>query len=63
MMRPLAKPKLVGVTQIRSYVLQPYQMVRNLRTSVEKGNAQAVLDGDLDDFIAASLALRVGNKR
>ena len=43
--------------------MQPYQMVKDLRTSVEKGNAQGVLDGDLDDFIAASLALRVGSKR
>jgi len=41
--------------QIRSYVMQPYQMVKDLRTSVEKGNIQAVLDGDLDDFIHAYL--------
>jgi peptide chain release factor 2 len=45
--------------QIRSYVMQPYQMVKDLRTGVEKGNAQGVLDGDLDDFLAASLAGRV----
>jgi peptide chain release factor 2 len=45
--------------QIRSYVLQPYQMVKDLRTNVEKGNPQAVLDGDLDDFMAAALAIRV----
>ncbi len=45
--------------QIRSYVLQPYQMVKDLRTNVEKGNPQAVLDGDLDDFMAAALAQRV----
>jgi len=45
--------------QIRSYVLQPYQMVKDLRTGVEKGNAQGVLDGDLDDYLAASLAARV----
>jgi len=49
--------------QIRSYVLHPYQMVKDLRTNVEKGNAQGVLDGDLDDFIEASLAERVGNQR
>jgi peptide chain release factor 2 len=49
--------------QIRSYVMQPYQMVKDLRTGVEKGNAQGVLDGDLDDFLAASLASRVkGNE-
>jgi peptide chain release factor 2 len=41
--------------QIRSYVMQPYQMVKDLRTDVEKGNIQAVLDGDLDDFIHAYL--------
>jgi len=45
--------------QIRSYVLQPYQMVKDLRTAVEKGNAQGVLDGDLDDFLEASLASRL----
>jgi peptide chain release factor 2 len=45
--------------QIRSYVLQPYQMVKDLRTGVEKGNAQGVLDGDLDDFLEAALAQNV----
>lgn len=48
--------------QIRSYVLQPYQMVKDTRTGVEKGNAQGVLDGDLDEFLEASLAQRVGGK-
>ena len=47
--------------QIRSYVLQPYQMVKDLRTNVETSNTQAVLDGDLDDFMAAALAAQVGD--
>jgi len=47
--------------QIRSYVLQPYQMVKDLRTQIETSNTSAVLDGDLDDFMAAALAARVGN--
>jgi peptide chain release factor 2 len=46
--------------QIRSYVLQPYQMVKDLRTNVETSNTAAVLDGDLDQFMEASLASRIG---
>ncbi|MDP3314722.1 MAG: peptide chain release factor 2 [Devosia sp.] len=45
--------------QIRSYVLQPYQMVKDLRTGHETSNTSAVLDGDLDDFMEASLAAKV----
>jgi len=45
--------------QIRSYVLQPYQLVKDLRTGVEVTNPAAVLDGDLDAFLDASLAQRV----
>jgi len=45
--------------QIRSYVLQPYQMVKDLRTGHETSNTGAVLDGDLDGFMEASLAARV----
>jgi peptide chain release factor 2 len=46
--------------QIRSYVLQPYQMVKDLRTNVEIGNTGAVLDGDIDPFLEAALAQKVG---
>ncbi|PHI96690.1 peptide chain release factor 2 [Parasaccharibacter apium] len=49
--------------QIRSYVLAPYQLVKDLRTNIEKGNPDAVLDGDLDEFMAASLAQRVSATR
>ena len=44
--------------QIRSYVLQPYQMVKDLRTGVQTSNTGAVLDGDLDAFMEAALAQR-----
>jgi peptide chain release factor 2 len=49
--------------QIRNYVLAPYQLVKDLRTGVETGNPDAVLDGDLDEFMAAALAARSGGTR
>ena len=61
------KDKLAGAkqdidfgSQIRSYVLQPYRMVKDHRTGVEVGNTDAVLDGDLDRFIEAELLRRAG---
>ena len=45
-------------SQIRSYVLQPYQMVKDLRTEVESGNVAGVLDGDLDEFMKGYLRWR-----
>ncbi len=48
--------------QIRSYVLQPYQMIKDLRTGTETSDTQGVLDGDLDQFMAAVLAMDVAGK-
>jgi peptide chain release factor 2 len=48
--------------QIRSYVLQPYQLVKDLRTGVESRTPADVLDGDLDPFMAAALAQAIGGK-
>lgn len=58
-----AKSEIGWGHQIRSYVLHPYQMVKDLRTNVEKGNAQGVLDGDIDSFLEAALAAKIGAKR
>ena len=46
--------------QIRSYVLHPYQMVKDLRTGVEKTNSKSGLDGDIDDYLEAALAAKLG---
>ncbi|MBL8558481.1 MAG: peptide chain release factor 2 [Hyphomonadaceae bacterium] len=54
-----AKTEIGWGRQIRSYVLQPYQMVKDLRTGVETSDTQGVLDGDLDAFMAAALAHRI----
>ena len=53
-----AKGEIAFGSQIRSYVLHPYQMVKDHRTNVEKGNVQGVLDGDLDEFIEQYLRTR-----
>ncbi len=57
-----AKTEIGWGHQIRSYVLQPYQMIKDLRTDVETSNTQGVLDGDLDVFMMAALAARVETK-
>jgi peptide chain release factor 2 len=57
-----AKTEIGWGHQIRSYVLQPYQMVKDVRTGVESGNPAGVLDGDIDKFIEAALAHRVTGK-
>ncbi len=57
-----AKGEIGWGNQIRSYVLQPYQMVKDLRTGTETSDTQGVLDGDLDQFMAAALAMEVSGK-
>ena len=55
-----AKSEIGWGHQIRSYVLQPYQMVKDLRTNVETSDTSGVLDGDLDQFLSASLSHALG---
>jgi len=50
-----SKKKIEWGSQIRNYVLHPYKLVKDLRTNYETSNAQAVLDGDLDEFLKAYL--------
>lgn len=50
------KTDIAWGNQIRSYVLQPYQMVKDARTGTEKGNAQAVLDGEIDEFLESAIS-------
>ena len=52
------KAEIAWGSQIRSYTLHPYRLVKDHRTKVEHGNVDAVLDGDLNEFIVASLKLR-----
>ena len=52
------KSDIAWGSQIRSYTLHPYQLAKDHRTKLERGNVDAVLDGDLDEFILASLKLR-----
>ena len=53
-----AKSEIAWGNQIRSYVLHPYKLIKDLRTNIEIGNADKVLDGDIDEFIKACLFLR-----
>jgi peptide chain release factor 2 len=55
------KMKIEWGSQIRNYVLHPYKLVKDLRTNLETGNTQAVLDGDINEFIKAYL-MQFGQK-
>lgn len=57
-----AKSQIAWGNQIRSYVLQPYRLVKDLRTEHETGNVEDVLDGDLDDLIEAYLLMAAGRE-
>jgi peptide chain release factor 2 len=57
-----SKMKIEWGSQIRSYVMQPYKMVKDVRTAYETSNVQAVLDGDIDGFIKSFLMIFAGKK-
>jgi peptide chain release factor 2 len=57
-----ARTQIAWGNQIRSYVLQPYRLVKDLRTEYEVGNVDAVLDGDIDGFIEAYLLMAAGGR-
>ncbi len=54
-----SKDEIAWGSQIRSYVLHPYNMVKDLRTNIETGNTNAVLDGDIDEFVNSALAAKL----
>lgn len=58
-----SKKEIAWGSQIRSYILQPYRLVKDHRTNLEIGNVDAVLDGDLDGFIEAYLLQKIGPKK
>jgi len=58
-----AKKKIEWGSQIRSYVFQPYQMVKDHRTNTEVGNVSAVMDGEIDEFINAYLVRSMKSSR
>lgn len=57
------KTDIAWGNQIRSYVFQPYQLVKDLRTGYESGNMNSVMDGNIDEFIASYLKMQINNKK